>query len=561
MSLEVKYIDAPPGAQKDMAVAATEANAVSKPQLLATGAQNTSWATLEPYGWPLDGSRDLMPDAPEVGFWSDTATDDSAGVLGISRLGEFILGVGEAEADFEEPPIITLSFPEKYTATGITFTFSPGTGEWCTEILVQWHNGETLLDEVIAYPDAARWTLVHTVESFDRICVELRRTNKAGHFAKMQGIDIGQTILFEKSELTAVQLVNEIDPMLSNLTVDTMTVQVQDRHNRDILPQENQRMELYRNGKLLATQYITEGSRQAAANYKFSCQSAIGLLEDTFLGGMYNDEPVENVVQDILDGRDYEMNDIFKSATVTGYLPVCTRREALQQLAFAMGSVVTTQQTDAFRFVELPDDVTGAFTGNSIFIGGRVDITPRVYRIDVAAHSYAPSDEEEILVENEVFAGEDILLTFDKPHHSYVITGGSITDSGVNYVMITADGEVTLTAKLFTHNKVTHSKHNPAATASERNNVQTVENATLVHAGNFEAVLERLFRFANARMTITQEAVISGQYAGQKITTDNPWGGQVSGYITAMESDFTPSGHTASVTIVGGQLSAKEGEE
>ena len=192
---------------------------------------------------------------------------------------------------------ITMSLPEKYTATGLTIIFSPGTGEWCPEICVTWYADGAKLRQEIAYPTEASWTVPATVENFDRVTVELIRTNIPGHYAKVQSIELGQVIWFGRDELVSVHLVNEVDPTLSDLTVDTMSVTVQDKQNRYLIPQEKQKMELYRNDQLVAVQYIESSSREAQ-RYSFSCQSAIGLLEDDYLGGIYSATPIENVLDD-----------------------------------------------------------------------------------------------------------------------------------------------------------------------------------------------------------------------------------------------------------------------
>lgn len=562
MSLEVKYLDTPPGAQRDMEVQVTTVNSMSDVSRIVTGKRDGLWASLEPFGWPLDGSRVILPDSPKIGYWSAETSENYTGVLGSAKLGEFILGRSNGTAQFADPPVIELTFGEKYTATGMTFTFSPNTGEWCSEMLVQWYNDGVLLKEVTAYPDAPRWTLVQIVESFDKVRITLRQTNKAGHFAKVQMIEIGQTIVFRKDELTSVHLVNEIDPTLSELSVDTMTIEIQDKYDRFLAPQEKQRMELYRitdeGSTLIAAHYIAESGRQAKKRYRFSCQSAVGLLEDTFLGGMYAGIDLDIVVADILDGRDYDLGP-FAGTTITGYLPVCTRREALQQVAFAIGAVISTQGTDIIKFVELSvGDPDSRFENGNVFLGGTVDTAPRIYKVEAVAHSYTMSSELETLIDNEDFNGENILVTFSDPHYNYAITGGDLVASGVNYVIITAAGSITLTAKKYIHNTVRRSLVNASATAAERNNVQTIEDATLVHSGNVNVILSRLLIFANMRQTLKQNAVIKGQYAGQKVASVDPWGGLVTGYISSMESDLTQNGHTASVTIVGVRTEAME---
>lgn len=536
MSLKIKYIDVPQGAQEAAQVQGP-GQPFSNPATVATGAKDVAYATLEPRGWPLDGGAELLPDSPE-GFWWSEARSDETGA-------------------FAAPPALTFSFPVPYTATGLTFTFWPASGEWCNKLRVCWFRSNTLLAQTTAYPDAPQWTLQQTVESFDKVRIELLSTNIPGHFAKVQMIGIGQTLWFGKQQIASVHMVNEIDPTLSELTVDTMTVCIREDTGLSLAPQENQRLELYRDDGLMAVQYITGSSRESKERYTLSCQSAIGLLEDSCLGGIFHAAPLQQVLDEILDGTPYILSPFFADVTLTGYLPVCTRRQALQQLAFAIGAVVTTRGSGVIQLLPLSDTVSGKFVRSRIFQGGKVETAPKVAKIQVVSHSYTQSQEEEILLDEEPVSGENVLYTFDTPHHGYRITGGTLTGSGANWVTVTAQGPVTLHAKKYIHGTRQHTRTDPAATAQERNNVLTVEDVTLVHAGNVHQVLERLYETARLRQTLEHDAVIGGHYAGQKVATENPWGGQLRGYITAMESDLTSTGHTAAVTILGVEVAAE----
>ena len=535
MSLTVRYLDTPEGAQKAAQIAGDAGQTFSSLPDVITGAQDIPYATLEPGAWALDGTRRLIPDNPNgIGWWSGETSG--------------------SDGKFDEPPEISIAFPEPYAATGITFVFSPSTDQWCSEIGVKWYNGETLIAGMTAYPDAAEWILERVVEGFDRIDIQLLATNKPGHFAKLQMIQIGKVVVFGRNELTQVRLTNEVDPSLCVLSVDTMRVEIRDRKGRAFAPQDNQRMELYQNGKLLAAHFIVDSSREAKYHYTFSCQSVIGLLGDEYLGGMFDAVPVDAYLRDVLDGRSYVLDDSFAGYLVTGYLPVCTRREALQQLAFAMGAMVTTQGTDEICLIPVPERISGTFGNSQIFQGAKAETQSRIFKVQISAHSYEKSSEVVTLMSNKEIFGDEQLVTFYEPHHEYSIEGGAISDSGVNWVRITANGPVTLHAKTYIHNVTVASRNNPLATVAERNNVLAVDTATLVHSGNVQAVLERMYNVKQLRKKLTQEAVISGQKAGDRVTSANPWGTQIQGFISSMESILTQNGHTANVEIVGVEM-------
>ena len=310
-------------------------------------------------------------------------------------------------------------------------------------------------------------------------------------------------------------------------------------------------MELYRDGQLLAAHFITESSREGKDDYTFSCQSAIGLLEDSFLGGIYEETPLEQLLDDILVSWSYQLDDAFAGQTITGYLPICTRREALQQVAFAIGAVVTTQGGDAIRLMPLPERISGTFGADRIFSGAKVETAARIAQFEVTAHRYIPSTESQTLLDDEFLEGEDLFISFEEPHHDYRIIGGTLTGSGPNWVTITADGNVTLIAKPYLHRTSQHIRRNTAATAVERGNVLTVNEATLIHSGNAKAALDRMYATGQLRQTLTQDVVINSHAVGQRVSSENPWGNQIHGFITSMDSTLRQNSHTASVTILG----------
>lgn len=536
MSLSVKYIDVPIGAQEDAQTSATESQPFGSGLQIAFGAFDVPYATLEPLSWSLDGSRTLFNERPNnVGWWSKQRT--------------------ESNGRFNKPPVISVAFSQPYTATGITFSFWPALNQWCNLIEVTWYNGQEILAHTEASPDSADWILKYAVESFDKIEIKILGTSVPGQFAKMQHIQIGQVVVFMQDELTRVSLLNEVDPGLCELSADTMTIEILEKKDRALLPQKNQEMYMIHNGVQVAAQYITESSRENQRRYIFKCQSAVGRLEDEFLGGVYNAYSIDLLLSAILEGFNADWES-FAGQTITGYLPVCTRREALQQIAFAIGAAVTTQGDGTIRLIPLSDENETELTGSDIFPGAKLVREAQTATVKVCAHNYTKSDEIEKLLENENVNSNAVLYLFDSPHYDYEINGGTIENYGENWVQITASGEVTVTGKKYIHSVSVRKMENPYATAAEKGNVISVENATLINSENVDDALNRLYDFCALKNVLTEEIIVNGQKAGQKVNSHNPWGGITTGFITRMESDFTGSGHTANVEIRGKEVLA-----
>ena len=79
----------------------------------------------------------------------------------------------------------------------------------------------------------------------------------------------------------------------------------------------------------------------------------------------------------------------------------------------------------------------------------------------------------------------------------------------------------------------------------------TVEDATLVTAQNVDEVLTRLYDVYLLRSTVTEDIVLGEQQAGEMTITEKPWPGQLLGYITQIDADYTRSGKTAKITVLG----------
>lgn len=536
MSVYAKYLDYPVGAQEAGTAAWSGGQSFCSSALTMQGGSDIAIATLEPGEWTLDGSRRISPATPRA-CWSLVRSGD--------------------DCTFKTPPEIDITFTAPYTATGLTFTFSPSTGQYCSKLRVRWYSGTTLLADTTAAPDDPQWVLTQTVESFDRINVQLLATNHPGHFAKLTQLQIGQLIILDETELSRVHYLAEVDPGMTELSVDEFSLEFNDRHGRDYAPQEHQAIELYVDNTLRAAHYLRTSTREGSHFYTFTAQSVLGRLDDDCLGGLYETVPVTALLTDILGTIEYSVAADFTAATLSGYLPICTRREALQQVALAIGAMVTTQGGYAVRLIPRPYEVATSIPASRIFPGAGVETASRVSRVEVVAHSYTAGDETEELLRAEPVSGDAVMYTWDAPHYGYTITGGTLVDSGANWATITADGEVTLTGKKYVHTTRTLAKANPQALAAERGNVVRVDGATLLTSDNAAAALERLYEFYLLRQTLTEEIVVDGQQAGDRVVSYSNWGRNIDGFVTRMEQDITRNAVTAAITVAGLELPAQ----
>lgn len=483
--------------------------------------------TLEPDGWVLNG-RYVTPKiyAPPP-FWG-TAMSDEAGEL-------------------SEPAVVTVQLSQPCTASGVTLIFWEDTNQWCSRIQVSWYAGDTLLEQQTLYPDSPRLVVQKLVRDFDRLELSLEKTSQPYRFPKLTYLKIGQEITFSGDSLTAVTLLTEHDPTGCELRADTMTVEVHDEKHI-IAPQESQPVELYRDGTLIAKQNLTCSRRTDEHSYVLTAQSMIGHLEEQFLGGIYEGELVSNMLEIIMDSSSgWYADAALRNLTVSGYLPVCTRREALQQLAFVVGARVVTAD-GTVRLLSMEQETTGEFLPEEIFSGAQLETQNKLVKLELTAHSYELGTEQQVLMENVYVDGDGVILTFDTPCQDCWAEDCEVVECGANYIKVNAHGPIRVTGTPYVHTAVIHSRR-----LSGSGRVLTVDNVTLVNNSNVEAVMDRVLAAAAHRQKLTQDVVLQSQFAGQQVKSPTPWGSTLQGWITSVEARMTPRGQTATVTLQGSE--------
>ena len=129
--------------------------------------------------------------------------------------------------------------------------------------------------------------------------------------------------------------------------------------------------------------------------------------------------------------------------------------------------------------------------------------------------------------DRDVFEGgsvkqEAIVTAVIVTYHTYTQgTGNSgdevITVNGVKYVHTTGTVRI----------------DNPNVTASDKQNIKTVQDATLVNASNAQTVAKRVYDYWMRRKTVETSIVWEDQNMLDYITVPTPWGQDMTGSLTS----------------------------
>lgn len=469
MSGRIVYEDVAPGAAEDAAYSGalvdTDKSLLSG---LSEGLANPNIATLELNRWLLNGTRDTY----------------KTQVFGL-----FSSVVSGAGGVFATAPALTISFDQQFSGVGLSLRFGTDEVDYANHIRITWYQGDTVLSSKEFYPDANSYFFENEVAAFDKIVVEFLATAIPYRRARLENVMFGLVREFGPAELTKAELVQEVNLISAELAINTLAWSFRDVKGTDYMFQFKQPINAYNGDALLGVFYVNSASKVGEGSYDISCVDAVGLLDnEPFTGGVYSAKNAAELAQEITgDLFEVEVDENLSTLTVTGAIVPCTKREALQQVAFAIGAVVDTSGTHKI-LVKKVGETAKEIPENQLYNGGTVGVESIVTKVVVTWHSYA----------------ED--------------TSGSVEIGGTKYAETTGTVEVV----------------NPNVTANTRANVVEVEGATLVSEDIAAEVAQRVYDYYAQRNLANARIVVTDEIPADMVTFTTAWGERFTGHIERM---------------------------
>lgn len=318
----------------------------------------------------------------------------------------------------------------------------------------------------------------------------------------------------------------------------------------------------------MGTFYLDDWSNEDDTLADFTAIDTIGLLDGSpFDGGVY-DTHVASLAAEILSGYPYTLDSVLGEERIQGYIPAGTRREALQQLAFAIGAVVDCSRGEIIRIVPAPQRASGLIgTDRRLQDGSKVTLLALVTAVSVTAHRYIPGEASEELYKDTLEPGT-YRVTFDAPAvaDSLAVRGAELSERGVNHCTLTVSkaAEVCVTGRKYSDSATVLRREASNLPSNAQGNEVSVPDATLVSPDRAAAVAARVLDYYAQRYEQTFRMVAGDEKLADRLIVESFGGEMVRGVVTKLEFDLT-GGFLADAKIVGRKLSnnaaAYAGEE
>ena len=515
--IKVKYIDKSPTTKSDCTVTCDDKQAyVNLEELNKDNTEVIQYATFEYNRTLLNGKFYDFPDISptEQVYISESISDENG--------------------NFTTPIVMTRVFTQQHTSPGISFTFDNNDDKcWCKELNIKWYRDDTLLYDVTYTPNSTIYFCQRNVVAFNKIVITFYSTSKPYRYLRIFNIDDGVDREFGEDELYGLKIIEEISESSDTLSINTADININAKTDVDFIFQRTQPIYIYKDENLICKTFNSESTREIEHKYSIYSEDYIGILDkEQFIGGIYTNYNLKNLLDDICGGIPH---DYIGTETISGYLPVMTRREALQYVAFATCKVIDCSRSENIR-VKTLSDVPKVIDISRVMRNPTESTEAIITQIILAEHMLKANAESSELI-NEVVNGT-YTFTFGEPHHSYSITGGTLVSSGPNYVTITGTGNtVVLTGGGYDDVIKQLTIENPIVVATDLPNVVEKLDNRLVTSNNSATVLRHLSGIYFRNKTLNATILLGDEVVGDLVTI--PTGlGIVTGRITSIGLDL-----------------------
>ena len=507
-------------------------------------------ATLEPgFGWPLNGGKAWMPDNPSATAWGWWSTE-----------------LSQADKTFAHAPTLTVTFTENHSSAGITFGFFatlPGV------INIKWYDlqGSLLADEDFT-PDSMEYFCDKQVEGYGKVIITIPSMQYAHRFLRVTSILFGVLEIIGAKRVTTAKLTEEISPVALTVPINTLGISFFTPNGRFALLDPQGAYKLFQWKQEISAYKMVNGARTFMGLYylqnatgtvdavtQLSCVDIIGILDTLeYKGGIYDALPLASLLETILTPEDitFEIDPAFEDVTISGYLPICTKRAALQQIAFAIGAVLDPTRNEVMRFYPASMTAAALIPPSRKIKGHKITLEDLVTQVDVTAHKYLLSDELKEVTKTTLAAGQHT-ITFNTPVSITAVTGATLNTVHPNYCVVTvaAAGEVVLSGYEYIDATTVHTVKIDPLPAGAKYSAKTFSTATLVDPAKATAVAQRLYAYYQNRYTDEGDVLPGDEIPAEQATVTSLGGKTLTGPLQRIVTDLA-GGCIESIKVRGG---------
>ena len=469
---------------------------------------------------------------------------------------------------FTQPIGFNILFLEPVTINGLHFVFNVFDDSYCNDMTV-----ELILDGGVSggavplSPDTASYYYGMQQSDVREIRAVFNGMNKEDRFLWLQRFVLGRSYTFSSNDITEHNIMEEMSLIGEDLPIGTMNCGLLHQETDTIhFGRRNPMRSYFKNG-LVGTYFVDEAERQSMYRYRVRCLDVVDILNGTrFNGNMYANNLLQdtqnqqnnyvNALDNIgqLTGLDIILSDELSESRITGYIPICSCRQALSYIAFAICAVIDVDVDGKIHINKLADVVSshigadrsmqGVSVKENKFSVRDVRLSRWSYSLKTASDSTDPQPEK---VSELIGSATPRRIETSSPYANWeaVFVGGTAPiDQSVQVISTTANHfEYVSTAVLspgWILSAVPYVESEFVHTADNENSDSgavslTYNSCKLINEGNVDAVLEILAGNSKISEEVNATVILDNENVGDLVTIETDFGPRT-GHIVSMNT-------------------------
>lgn len=447
-----------------------------------------------------------------------------------TKLAFLTADVSDENGEFETPITITAQFSGLFTMSGITIE----SRNVFKDLLVTAYrdNAEIASGTFSSAKNDDFFPL--EIESANKIVFTIRKIDKPFHFVGIYNIEFGKIRIFDEQQNVSPAITQTFSVLGDSLEYDTLDLTIVNPESGDYLFQRKQPIDFILDGNVEQTFYIDSGTDLNNFTSQVIAYDQIASLEGKFYGGMCTNKTMTSLIDEVManTGIDYEVEQ--DETLLTGYLPICTKRQALQ-------TILLTCNKRCYKGKKL---IIGNIKSNAepielnesnIAEGMQKTKKQQIRSLKLTETNYTKSKEKVEVYHWYIAKNKEMTIEFSEPIQystikAYEVTGEdedgydivstaestnvTFTRKGTNYCKLinTSSKKIVLIGKKYTTSNREYSIEN--AIISQNEIADDIELTTTLSTGNAQTVCNSLFDLYSRRKTmnfITLEKVEAGK--------------------------------------------------
>lgn len=384
--------------------------------------------------------------------------------------------LSDEEGQYETNPKVVIDFTTEHASLAFSMQFID---DHPLEAKISFYN---LSNEVVVIYTAtitSNYVLIpQDVFGYSKIVIEFTKT-LPNHYIKFKNFFFGIVLTWGELNVQEASVVQEIDRISKNLSIDTLSFKIIDvkselnlgnlqgihryfQKNQYMLPYEiiqdmKDGLPVGEPRKIKLGKYYLRTFSESSNLGKMTAQSYISLMDDNMFyeGEIYNGKLAGEVIEQIftvMGTTNYEIDNETYNQPLYGTITPKSCRKALQEVLFACNSIINAHDVNSIIIKKTSHVKRPDIPKNKKF---STSVTKNDYTYGVEIKYTTYSKEEELReIAKDTYSAGIYELQFNEPYTGITITGATLLDTSTYHIKFRVSESTEVVIKGYAYLKV-----------------------------------------------------------------------------------------------------------